>query len=163
MDAATGPTRHWTWSVDADGIGWLGADRAGSSTNVLSREVLESLDATLDRVEADRPRGVVVWSAKPNGFIAGADITQFGELETPEQGYALIRAGQQVIDRLARLPCPTVAALHGFALGGGLELALACRYRIAADDDSVRLGLPEVQLGVHPGFGGTVSGSRNRR
>ena len=153
---ALAATPHWTWSVDADGIGWLGADRAGASTNVLSAEVLQSLDLVLAEVERDCPRGIIVWSAKENGFIAGADITQFKTLQTPEQGYTLIRAGQQVIDRLARLPCPTVAAIHGFALGGGLELALACHYRIALDDDSVRLGLPEVQLGVHPGFGGSV-------
>jgi len=153
---ALAATPHWTWSVDADGIGWLGADRAGASTNVLSAEVLQSLDLVLAEVERDCPRAIVVWSAKENGFIAGADITQFKTLQTPEQGYTLIRAGQQVIDRLARLPCPTVAAIHGFALGGGLELALACHYRIALDDDSVRLGLPEVQLGVHPGFGGSV-------
>jgi 3-hydroxyacyl-CoA dehydrogenase/enoyl-CoA hydratase/3-hydroxybutyryl-CoA epimerase len=147
---------HWSWTVDGDGIGWLGADRAGASTNTLGREVLESLDARLAEIERAAPRAVVVWSAKPNGFIAGADISEFTRLATPEQAYQLIRAGQQVIDRLAQLPCPTVAAIHGFALGGGLELALACRYRIAVDDDRVSLGVPEVQLGVHPGFGGTV-------
>jgi len=154
--AATPDTSHWSWSVDSSGIGWLGADRAGASTNTLSRVVLESLNARLEEIERVRPRGVIVWSAKPNGFIAGADITEFKGLSTPQQGYELIRGGQQVIDRLARLPCPTVAAIHGFALGGGLELALACRYRIAADDGKVSLGLPEVQLGIHPGFGGTV-------
>lgn len=147
---------HWSWSVDADGIGWLGADRAGASTNTLGREVLESLNARLTEIEAARPRAVVVWSAKSNGFIAGADITEFTKFASPDAAYELIRAGQRVIDRLAALPCPTVAAIHGFALGGGLELALACRYRVAADDERVSLGLPEVQLGVHPGFGGTV-------
>jgi 3-hydroxyacyl-CoA dehydrogenase/enoyl-CoA hydratase/3-hydroxybutyryl-CoA epimerase len=152
----TAPANHWTWSVDERGIGWLGADRAGASTNVLSREILESLNGRLAEIEAARPRAVVVWSAKPNGFIAGADITEFKNLVTPDQGFDLIRSGQLVIERLERLPCPTVAAIHGFALGGGLELALACRYRIAADDDTVSLGVPEVQLGVHPGFGGTV-------
>ena len=148
--------QHWSWSVDPDGIGWLGADRAGASTNTLSRAVIESLNATLEVIERARPRGVVLWSAKKNGFIAGADISEFTQITTEEQGYALVRAGQQVMDRLERLPCPTVAAIHGFALGGGLEVALACRYRVAADDDKVSLGLPEVQLGIHPGFGGTV-------
>ena len=147
---------HWSWTVDADGIGWLGADRNGASTNVLSRAVLESLDARLAEIERLRPAGVVVWSAKQNGFVAGADIAEFTAVQTPAQGYELIRAGQGVLDRLAALPCPTVAAIHGFALGGGLELALACRYRVAADDERVSLGLPEVQLGIHPGFGGTV-------
>ena len=154
--ASAADTSHWSWSIDDTGIGWLGADRAGSSTNTLSRAVLESLGERLAEIERARPRGVVLWSAKTNGFVAGADISEFRGLETPEQGYALIRAGQQVISRLAALPCPTVAAIHGFALGGGLELALACRYRIAADDGKVSLGLPEVQLGIHPGFGGTV-------
>ena len=152
--------QHWSYAQDADGIGWLCADRAGASTNTLSRAVLESLNATLERIERERPRAVVVYSAKKNGFIAGADITEFKGLATPEQGYELIRGGQKVLDRLASLPCPTVAAVHGFALGGGLELALACRYRVGADDDKLSLGLPEVQLGIHPGFGGTVRAPR---
>jgi 3-hydroxyacyl-CoA dehydrogenase/enoyl-CoA hydratase/3-hydroxybutyryl-CoA epimerase len=152
--------QHWSFTLDADGIGWLCADRAGASTNTLSRAVLENLNATLERVEQARPRGVVVYSAKKNGFIAGADIGEFRTLATPEQGYGLIRGGQQVLDRLERLPCPTVAAIHGFALGGGLELALACRYRVAVDDERTSLGLPEVQLGIHPGFGGTVRAPR---
>jgi 3-hydroxyacyl-CoA dehydrogenase/enoyl-CoA hydratase/3-hydroxybutyryl-CoA epimerase len=99
---------------------------------------------------------VVVCSAKPNGFIAGADIKEFLSVRTPEDGFALVRAGQTVLDQLANLPCPSVAAVHGFALGGGLELALACSYRVGADDAKLSLGLPEVQLGIHPGFGGTV-------
>ena len=147
---------HWSWAVDADGIGWLGLDRAGASTNSLSRAVLEALDARLALIERSLPKGLVVFSAKPNGFAAGADIAEFKGLATPEQGYQLIRAGQLVMDRLAALPVPTVAMLHGFALGGGLELALACRYRVGASDGRLNLGLPEVMLGIHPGFGGTV-------
>jgi 3-hydroxyacyl-CoA dehydrogenase/enoyl-CoA hydratase/3-hydroxybutyryl-CoA epimerase len=103
-----------------------------------------------------RPVGVVIRSAKKNGFIAGADIKEFLKIDTPDQGYDLVRAGQWVLQQLADLPCPSVAALHGFALGGGLELALACTYRVAADDPNLSLGLPEVLLGLHPGFGGTV-------
>ena len=156
--AASGETSHWSWSIDGAGIGWLCVDRQGASTNTLSRAVLESLDARLAEIERAQPRAVVVYSAKANGFIAGADISEFKGVLTPAQGYTLIRAGQQVISRLAALPCPSVAAIHGFALGGGLELALACRYRIAADDGKVSLGFPEVQLGIHPGFGGTVRG-----
>jgi 3-hydroxyacyl-CoA dehydrogenase/enoyl-CoA hydratase/3-hydroxybutyryl-CoA epimerase len=154
------PAAHWSWSIDADGIGWLGADRAGASTNTLSRDVLEQLDALLGTIERAAPRAVVLWSAKKNGFVAGADISEFTKITNAEQGYALVRAGQTVFDRLERLPCPTVAAIHGFALGGGLELALACRYRVAADDERTSLGLPEVQLGLHPGFGGTVRAPR---
>ena len=107
-------------------------------------------------IAARRPLGVVVKSAKPNGFIAGADINEFVKIRSPAEGYELVRAGQAVIQQFADLPCPTVAALHGFALGGGLELALACGYRIGADDATLSLGLPEVLLGLHPGFGGTV-------
>ena len=153
---ASPDANHFTWSLDDTGIGWLGIDRAGSSTNTLSRAVLESLAPRLDEIERVKPKGVVLFSAKANGFVAGADITEFTGLTSPEQGYELIRGGQEIISRLAGLPCPTVAALHGFALGGGLELALACRYRIGADDGRLSLGLPEVLLGIHPGFGGTV-------
>ena len=160
MERQAEATSHWSWSVDADGIGWLGADRAGASTNTLSRAVMTALDARLAEIERAPPRGVVVFSAKPNGFVAGADISEFTALATREQAFELIRAGQGVLERLERLPCPTVAAIHGFALGGGLEVALACRYRVAADEDKLSLGLPEVQLGLHPGFGGTVRAPR---
>ena len=146
----------WRMERDGDGIVWLIADKPGTSANVLSSHVLRELDALLDRIALPPPRGVVVISAKKSGFIAGADIKEFTGITSAENGYRLIHAGQQVFDRLEALPCPTVAALHGFALGGGLELALACRYRIAADDGRLSLGLPEVQLGIHPGFGGTV-------
>jgi len=101
-----------------------------------------------------------VRSGKPNGFIAGADIKEFQDIRTPEQGYALVRAGQAIIGHIEALPCPSVAALHGFVLGGGLELALACSYRVGADDATLSMGLPEVLLGIHPGFGGTARSVR---
>jgi 3-hydroxyacyl-CoA dehydrogenase/enoyl-CoA hydratase/3-hydroxybutyryl-CoA epimerase len=148
--------KHWQLERDADRVAFLILDRAGTSANTLSSEVLQELHQLLEEVERSTPRAVVVCSAKPSGFIAGADIKEFTSLRTPEQAYGLIRIGQQVMDRLEALPCPTAAAINGFALGGGLELALACRYRVAADDGRVSLGLPEVQLGIHPGFGGTV-------
>jgi 3-hydroxyacyl-CoA dehydrogenase/enoyl-CoA hydratase/3-hydroxybutyryl-CoA epimerase len=148
--------RHWTWEIDDARVAWLRLDRQGASTNTLGREVMEGLHAAVEALAAACPAGVVVYSGKANGFVAGADIREFTGIETPEQGYGLIRAGQQVLDRLAALPCPTVAAIHGFALGGGLELALACTYRVGADDGRLALGLPEVMLGLHPGFGGTI-------
>jgi len=151
---------HWSWQRDESGIVWLCIDRQNASTNSLSRAVLAELDERLADIEPTAPKGLVVWSAKANGFIAGADITEFRTLASEAEARALIRGGQLVLDRLAALPCPTVAAIHGFALGGGLELALACRYRVAASDGSVSLGFPEVQLGIHPGFGGTVRGPR---
>ncbi|HXN80775.1 MAG TPA: 3-hydroxyacyl-CoA dehydrogenase NAD-binding domain-containing protein, partial [Steroidobacteraceae bacterium] len=127
---------------------------------VLSRGVLEELDAVLAMLEKDLPRGVVVISAKKSGFVAGADINEFTGLTDEVSGYRLIRPGQQVFARLEALRCPTVAAIHGFALGGGLELALACHYRVGVGDERLSLGLPEVLLGIHPGFGGTVRSVR---
>lgn len=153
---ATASAPNWTVTRDDAGIAWLSLDKAGTSANSLSRTVMEELDARLAEFERSPPKAVIVTSAKKSGFVAGADIKEFVGIETPDQAYALIRQGQQVFARLAALRCVSVAAINGFALGGGLELALACRYRVIADDSSITLGFPEVQLGVHPGFGGTV-------
>jgi 3-hydroxyacyl-CoA dehydrogenase/enoyl-CoA hydratase/3-hydroxybutyryl-CoA epimerase len=147
---------HWQIASDADGITWLTLDKQESSANSLSRAVMEELDALLTRIEAQLPRALIVTSAKANGFIAGADIKEFIGVKTPEAALSMIRQAQAVNERLAALQCTTVAAINGFALGGGLELALACRYRVVADEASITLGFPEVQLGVHPGLGGTV-------
>lgn len=150
----------WRVTIDADRIAWLEFDKPSSSANTLSQAAMTELDAKLTELAQLKPQAVIVASAKNSGFIAGADIKEFTALGTPAQGYELVRAGQKVLDRLEALPCPTVAAIHGFALGGGLELALACRYRIAAQDAKTTLGLPEIQLGIHPGFGGTVRAVR---
>jgi 3-hydroxyacyl-CoA dehydrogenase / enoyl-CoA hydratase / 3-hydroxybutyryl-CoA epimerase len=149
-------TDTWSLEIDPDRVAWLKCDTPGTSTNVLSAAVLRDLEVQIKDIAAQRPAGVVIHSAKANGFIAGADIKEFLKIRTPEEGYELVRAGQAVLQSLADLPCPSVAALHGFVLGGGLELALACSYRVAADDASLSLGFPEVLLGIHPGFGGTV-------
>jgi 3-hydroxyacyl-CoA dehydrogenase / enoyl-CoA hydratase / 3-hydroxybutyryl-CoA epimerase len=154
MNDATAPC--WSLERDAERIAWLTLDKPGTSANVLSGSVLLELDGLLAQLEQDPPRGVIVQSAKKSGFIAGADIKEFTALASEADAYQLIHRGQQVVNRLAALACPTVAAIHGFALGGGLELALACRYRVAVQDERLSLGLPEVQLGIHPGFGGTV-------
>jgi len=146
----------WKSERDANGVAWLTIDKPGTSTNVLSGEVLLELDALIRSLKADPPRGVVLISGKKSGFVAGADIKEFTGLTDEASGYRLIRRGQEVLDHLEVLDFPTVAAIQGFALGGGLELALACRYRVAVGDDRLALGLPEVQLGIHPGFGGTV-------
>ena len=151
----TGPSA-WKTERDAEGILWLTLDKPGTSANVLSKHVLMELDALLQPLERNPPRGLIIRSGKPSGFIAGADIKEFTGFASPAETETLVRTGQRVLDRLEALPCPTVAAIHGFALGGGLELALACRYRVAVGDDRLSLGLPEVQLGIHPGFGGTV-------
>ena len=151
---------NWTLQVDADRVAWLSADLAGSSANVLSGDMVRELAAKLTEIAALRPIGLVVQSGKASGFIAGADIKEFVQIRSPAEGYALVRAGQSVMQQLEDLPCPTVAAIRGFALGGGLELALACTYRVGADDAALSLGLPEVLLGIHPGFGGTVRSVR---
>jgi 3-hydroxyacyl-CoA dehydrogenase/enoyl-CoA hydratase/3-hydroxybutyryl-CoA epimerase len=151
---------NWKLEIDADRIAWLTCDVPGGSTNVLSSGVLQELAELLSEISRAKPVGVVIRSAKRSGFVAGADIKEFLDLRTPEEAYTLIRRGQQVLDRLESLECPSVAVIHGFALGGGLELALAATYRVGADDASLSLGLPEVQLGIHPGFGGTVRAVR---
>jgi len=147
---------NWTLQLDADRVACLTADLEGSSANVLSGDMVRELAAKLTEITALRPIGMIVQSGKANGFIAGADIKEFVQIRSPAEGYALVRAGQSVMQQLEDLPCPTVAAIRGFALGGGLELALACTYRVGADDAALSLGLPEVLLGIHPGFGGTV-------
>jgi 3-hydroxyacyl-CoA dehydrogenase/enoyl-CoA hydratase/3-hydroxybutyryl-CoA epimerase len=148
--------QNWTTETDNDGIVWMRIDKADSSANVLSSAVLEELHALLLPLQANPPRGVVIHSGKPGGFVMGADINEFVSIESPEHGYDLIKQGQRVHDELADLNCPTVAVINGFALGGGLELAMACDYRIALASEKKIMGLPEVQLGIHPGFGGTV-------
>jgi 3-hydroxyacyl-CoA dehydrogenase / enoyl-CoA hydratase / 3-hydroxybutyryl-CoA epimerase len=148
--------KHWTLRHDEDGIAWLGLDKAGASANVLSREVLVELNDQLAALETKLPKALIVHSGKKSGFVAGADIKEFTALKNAEEAYEMVRAGQQVMDRLEALNCPTIALINGFALGGGLELALACRYRILNDDPKTVIGLPEVKLGIHPGFGGTV-------
>ncbi len=160
MNADTNSYRHWRFEQERDGLARLTLDRADSSTNSLSREVLEELDRLLAVLESLKPRALVICSGKRGGFIAGADVNEFTAIATPGEALGLIRRGQGILVRLEALPLPTVALIHGFCLGGGLELALACRHRIASDDPATRLGFPEVLLGIHPGFGGTLRSIR---
>ncbi len=148
--------RHWRLETDDEDFAWLAFDHAGASTNVLSSEALAELGELIDRFHRHPPRGLVILSAKPNGFIAGADVREFTRIENRQQALKLIQTAQRHFHRLERLPCPTIARIHGFCLGGGLELALACRYRVALEEPGTRLGLPEILLGIHPGFGGSV-------
>ncbi|MDZ7804977.1 3-hydroxyacyl-CoA dehydrogenase NAD-binding domain-containing protein [Thiohalophilus sp.] len=151
-------TKYKNWNVvhDDHHIAWLHLDKAQSSTNTLSAGVLNELDTILGELLSRPPRGVVILSDKANGFIAGADVNEFTEFNDQGEAQAVIERGHTIFTKLEHLPCPTVALIHGFCLGGGLELALACRYRIADEDPGTRIGLPEVKLGIHPGFGGTV-------
>jgi 3-hydroxyacyl-CoA dehydrogenase/enoyl-CoA hydratase/3-hydroxybutyryl-CoA epimerase len=148
--------QHWQMQQRDDGVLVLALDRAGESVNALSQAVLVELEGLLERLAIDPPKGVVVTSAKSSGFIAGADIGEFQTFDRNGTVADAIRRGQTVFQKLAELPCPTVAAIHGFCMGGGTELALACRYRIASRDASTRIGLPEVKLGIYPGWGGSV-------
>jgi len=146
---------QWTLEIDADRVAWLTFDKPGASANSLSRAAMEELDERLREAERQRPAGLVIRSGK-SGFIAGADVSEFGQVREPSAAVPSIRAAHSVLQRLEELPFPTVAAINGYCLGGGLELAMACRHRVCADDPKVSLGLPEVMLGIHPGFGGTV-------
>lgn len=147
---------NWQVETDADDIVWLYADKQDTHTNVLSADVFDEFEKILTDLESRPGSGLIILSAKKNGFFAGADVRAFTPMESREAALALIQRGQAAFARLAALPFPTVCMIHGFCLGGGLELALACRYRIARDDTGTRLGLPEVRLGIHPGFGGSV-------
>src|SRR5262245_55598316 len=148
------PWTHWRLRRDEDGIAWLLFDRKDASANTLSEEMLAEFNSVLEKVEQDHPRGLVIRSAKPNGFIAGADIAQFRGVTDIAGIERLLTEGHAVFDRLDRLPVPTVAVIHGYCLGGGLEVVLACDYRIAVDGAS--FGFPEILLGLHPGLDGSV-------
>jgi 3-hydroxyacyl-CoA dehydrogenase/enoyl-CoA hydratase/3-hydroxybutyryl-CoA epimerase len=150
----------WTLHRDGDDIARLIFDKPGTSANTLGRAAMAELGQHIEVLEKQPPRGLIIKSAKSSGFIAGADVREFTALKNEAQALELVRLGQRTFARLEALPCPTVAAIHGFALGGGLELALACRYRVAVGDGRLALGLPEVQLGIQPGFGGSVRSVR---
>jgi len=148
--------KHWHIEIDKDSIVWLHADKEGENTNSLSKAMLDELDSIVRELEESVTRGLVILSDKKNGFIAGADISVLAEAKSSEQAAQFIRQGQGIFNRIEKLRFPSVCLIHGFCLGGGLELALACRYRIAVDDPSTKLGLPEIKLGIHPGFGGAM-------
>ena len=148
--------RHWQTRMREDGVLVLAFDRADASVNAFSQDALIELDTLLERIALEPPKGVVIASAKKSGFIAGADLKEFAEFDRRGTVNDAIRRGQSVFQKLAQLPCPTAAAIHGFCMGGGTEISLACRYRAASTDPSTRIGLPEVKLGIFPGWGGSV-------
>ena len=146
----------WQSHCDDDGILWLILDKQDSDTNVLSVSVLEQLDSLLDEINNNPPRAIIFRSGKAKGFIAGADVNEFLEVSSTQEALIMIKRGQTLFSRIESLPCPTVALIEGFCMGGGTELALACDYRVALDDAGTRIGLPEVKLGIHPAYGGVV-------
>ncbi len=148
---------HWKLETDDAGIAWLCLDKAEAKANVLSSYVIEELNGVLDELEANPPKGVVLYSGKPGSFVMGADITEFSDFGSAEEVARLGQLGQSVFQRFSTLPCPTVAYVNGVCLGGGLEIVMFFDYRIGPTSDSKIFGLPEVKLGLHPGFGGTVN------
>jgi 3-hydroxyacyl-CoA dehydrogenase / enoyl-CoA hydratase / 3-hydroxybutyryl-CoA epimerase len=150
---------NWRFEVDVEQIGWLTIDTPKGSVNTLSRLAITELDAALTRIEdlvaSGEVVGVVIQSGKDSGFIAGADVSEFDQMADPAVLPEALKRAHAVMDRLENFKVPAIAAIHGFCLGGGFELALACHYRIAVNDDKTRLGFPEVNLGIFPGFGGT--------
>ncbi len=148
--------RHFRCAVDPQGIAWLTIDCAGSSVNRLSGEVLAELGRALDHFQSAPPAALVIRSGKAAGFVAGADIDEFSQLNDAATARAFIERGWTVFNRLAAVPWPTLALIQGHCMGGGLELALACRYRIVVDQPDTRLSLPEVMLGIFPGWGGML-------
>lgn len=158
---------HWHYHVDEHDILWLGFDRANKTANSLSCDAVSEFRKILDTIANNNIKsvnslsrnkilGVIIYSLKSNGFIAGADVTEFKDVNTTSAARDILENGQNTMNELAKLKIPTVAMIDGFCLGGGFELALACHYRVATDDAKTKLGLPEVMLGIIPGWGGTV-------
>ena len=159
MSTKPSPDANPTLSVDQRGVAWITFDDPERKVNVLSEQVLTRFGGHLDEVRnlarQSRVHVVVLWSAK-SGFIAGADLAAIEGLEDPAQGADGARFGQGIFGSLKEVGVPTVAAVHGICLGGGVEIALACSHRVASDAPSTKMGLPEVLLGILPAWGGTT-------
>jgi len=147
---------NWRLEYDLDRICWLTIDRAGETTNSLSQEVFTELEQIVSQLEAQPPAGLVLQSGKKRSFIVGADVREFEQVETVEEAETFIREAHDLLNRVEALPFPTAVTIDGFCLGGGLELALCFDYRIVSDSNKTRLGFPEVNLGIYPGFGGSA-------
>src|SRR5258706_5873652 len=145
--------RHWRWETDRQGLAWLTFDKQGESANTFSRDALTQLSSALKEIKASSPKGLVIRSAK-DGSIAGADVEEFTRFKSPEEALDFVRLRCDVFQELHDLPFPTTAMINGFCVGGGLELSLACRYRVALEDPKVRFMFPEVMLGIMPAWHG---------
>ncbi len=154
----------WTLRIDRERIAWATFDRAARSANALGRRPLEELGRIIAAVEAGARDGTIIGLAllggKPKSFIVGADIDEFETFATEDEVIAAVRPVNALLDRIEQMPVPAVVAFHGACVGGGLELALACHYRIATRHESTRVGFPEVKLGLFPGFNGTARAIR---
>jgi 3-hydroxyacyl-CoA dehydrogenase/enoyl-CoA hydratase/3-hydroxybutyryl-CoA epimerase len=147
--------KHFRWEKDAQGLAWLTFDKQGESANTFSRDVLEEISAAIDEIAASNPRGLVIRSGK-DSFIAGADVNEFVRFASADEALEFTRKGWDMTQKLRDLPFPTTAMVNGFCMGGGLELALACRYRVALDDPKTRFAFPEVMLGIWPFWHGLM-------
>lgn len=148
--------KHWQLIMEESGIVVAMLDKAGESANSLSAEVMAEFGKILDQLDKQAPKGLIIRSGKDAGFIAGADIEEFSQLDTAEKGRVLVARGWNLFNRLAAVSYPTLALVRGHCLGGGLELSLACRYLLAVDEPGTKMGLPEVMLGIFPGWGGML-------
>ncbi len=148
--------KNWQFFCDEENVVWLTLDKQGAAVNTMSSDVMLELNNILDDIGNQDYQGVIIQSGKSSGFIAGADIKEMLTYKDVNEAYEAIRYGQKVFDKLEKLHCPSVALINGYCIGGGMELALACDYRIANENEKTKLGLPEVKLGIHPGWGGTV-------
>jgi 3-hydroxyacyl-CoA dehydrogenase/enoyl-CoA hydratase/3-hydroxybutyryl-CoA epimerase len=151
-----GHYKHWNLSTDLDKVLWLTIDRDGENVNSLSLEVLSELESIIEELETNPPKGLVLQSGKPGSFIVGADVREFDGYTDAEMASEGISRVHRLFNRIEALSFPTVVTIDGFCLGGGLELSLAFNYRIASDVEHTRLGFPEIQLGIYPGFGGSA-------
>lgn len=159
------PTLHdWRLTLDFEGIAWALMDRGGEKVNSLGQRFTEELGEVVKWVEeaakTGEVKGLVLISAKPTGFLVGADLRETKRFESETHIKDIVMQMLELFDRIEKLPVPVVAAVHGYCLGGGLELALACHYRIADREDDTRIGFPEVKLGIFPGLNGTVRSLR---
>ncbi len=147
---------HWHCEIDNHAIFWASFDKKEASVNTLNKAVLQELEDIIEHVNNNKNIIAFIIKSSKSGFIVGADIDQFRSLKTSEEANQLIAYGQAVYTKLSKVSIPTLSVIHGFCLGGGLELALSCKYRIAQDSSNTLLGLPEVKLGIQPGWGGTI-------
>jgi len=150
-----GNFKHWKLDRDLDGIAWLYIDREGEKVNSLSSEVLGELGDVVEMFEQEAPTGLVLMSGKPGSFIVGADVREFDATKDASELTENVRKVHELFDRIERLKFPKVVAFEGFCLGGGLELALCFDWRIALDSEKTKVGFPEVNLGIYPGYGGS--------
>ena len=147
---------NWSVEKDDNNIAWLHFDKPETSANLLTQAAIKELDDIVKEFEKNPPKALILLSDKKDSFIFGADIKEFTALESKEQALEFMLKGHALMNRLEALAFPTVSMIHGLCFGGGTELSLACDYIVASDDKKTKIGLPEIKLGIHPGYGGTA-------